>query len=67
MGNRKADGCGQSRNLKHLMTAATKVTKIFKHDYMKNIPRDAGHTQLQNTVTNSPNGLPLLEFLAVGD
>ncbi|CAF4519695.1 unnamed protein product, partial [Didymodactylos carnosus] len=34
-------GCGKSPNLKHLMTAATKVTKIFKHDYMKNIPRDA--------------------------
>ncbi|CAF1193767.1 unnamed protein product [Didymodactylos carnosus] len=60
-------GSGKSPNLKHLMTAATKVTKIFKHDYMKNIPRDAGHIQLQNTVTHSPNGLALLELLAVGD
>ncbi|CAF1357221.1 unnamed protein product, partial [Didymodactylos carnosus] len=59
--------CGKSPNLNHLIIAATKVTKIFQHDYMKNVPRDAGHTQLQNSVTNNSNGLTLLELLVGGD
>ncbi|CAF0724164.1 unnamed protein product [Didymodactylos carnosus] len=33
---------------------------------MKNVRRDAGHTQLENSVTNNSNGLTLLELL-VGD
>ncbi|CAF1545500.1 unnamed protein product, partial [Didymodactylos carnosus] len=60
-------GCGKSPNFKYLLTAATTVTKMFRHDYMKNIPSGGANTQSGNSVTNSPNGLALLKSLATGN
>ncbi|CAF1096575.1 unnamed protein product [Didymodactylos carnosus] len=60
-------GCGKSPNIKHLMTAAIKVTKIFKHDYIKSMPPSGDNIQLRNSVTNGPYGLSLLKLLSAGD
>ncbi|CAF0896499.1 unnamed protein product [Didymodactylos carnosus] len=60
-------GSGKSTNLKYLISAAIKVTKIFKDDYIKHVRLNEDKVQQQNSVTNSLNGFSLLKLLSTGD